>query len=73
MLGRKFFPDYSRSYLTAMIEAGAVLVNGGTVKKNYRLASGDLLSLEFPERVSATPQPEDLPVRPTGGPTLPSR
>ncbi|MHC4941433.1 MAG: RluA family pseudouridine synthase [Planctomycetota bacterium] len=63
MLGRKFFPEYSRSYLTAMIEAGSVLVNGDRVRKNYRLARGDVIAIEFPKRVLETPQPEDMPLK----------
>ena len=63
LLGRIFYPDYSRSYLTAMIDAGRVQVNGGGVRKNYRVAKGDLIHLDFPERVDETPAAEDLPLK----------
>lgn len=62
-LGRRFYPEYSRSYLTCMIEAGTVRVNGARVKKNYRLAVDETVTLDFAERVNETPQPEDLPIR----------
>jgi len=60
MLGRQLFPDYSRSYLTCMIEAGSVLVDGKKVKKNYRLEVGETVTLTFPPRVRENPEAEDL-------------
>jgi 23S rRNA pseudouridine1911/1915/1917 synthase len=62
LLGRTFFPEYSRSYLTCMIDAGTVKVNGERVKKSYRVARGDRIALEFTDRVQVTPQAEDIPL-----------
>lgn len=62
MLGKRLFPEYSRSYLTCMIEAGQILVNGARVRKNYRLALDEVITLNFPDRVDDTPKPEDIPI-----------
>lgn len=62
MLGKYFYPEYSRSYLTCMIDAGAVRVKGVKVRKSYRLAKNDVITIDFPERVRQTPEPEDLPI-----------
>ncbi len=62
-LGRLLYPDYSRSYLTCMIEAGTVRVNQARVRKSYRLAADDTITLELEDGVRETPQPEDLPLR----------
>jgi 23S rRNA pseudouridine1911/1915/1917 synthase len=63
MLGRRLFPDYSRSYLTSLLEAGKIRVNGEWVRKSYRVAKGETIHLTFPDRVDETPQAEDLPLR----------
>lgn len=63
VLGKLFFPEYSRSYLTCMIEAGTIRVNGSKVKKNYRLAREEKITLELSDRVDETPEAEDLPLR----------
>jgi len=63
MLGRKLYPEYSRSYLSCMIDAGDILVNNRKVRKNYRLGQGDKILLSFSDRVDETPAPEDLPIR----------
>jgi 23S rRNA pseudouridine1911/1915/1917 synthase len=63
VLGKLFFPEYSRSYLTCMIEAGTIRVNGSKVKKNYRLARGEMITLDFSDRVDETPEAEDIPLQ----------
>ena len=43
------FSDISRSYAAALIEAGAVLVNGRVAgKPGQRLKAGDHISIEMP-------------------------
>ena len=42
-------PDVSRSYIQKLIKDGQVTVNQKTVKSNYKLNAGDLLSMEEPE------------------------
>lgn len=56
------FPDYSRSQIQRAIEAGTLLVNGVAVKSNYKVASGDLVSLTLTRPVSEKepPQGEDI-------------
>ena len=49
------FPDLSRSRVQALVEAGAVLVNGRPPKAALRLHPGDRLSIEIPD-----PTPSDL-------------
>jgi 23S rRNA pseudouridine1911/1915/1917 synthase len=50
------FSDISRSYAAALIEAGAVLVNGRVAgKPGQRLKAGDQISIEMP-----APRPSDL-------------
>jgi len=41
--------DLSRSYLQKLIKEGCILVNGNLVKSNYRLAGGDVITLDTPE------------------------
>jgi 23S rRNA pseudouridine1911/1915/1917 synthase len=63
MLGRRLFPEYSRSYLTSLLEAGFIQVDGARVRKSYRVAEGETVRLDLPERVNQTPLAEDLPLR----------
>lgn len=62
MLGKQFYPDYSRSYLTCMIEAGDIVVDQKRVRKNYRLALGEVITCSFSDRVDETPEAEDIPL-----------
>ncbi len=63
VLGKRFFPEYSRNYLTCMIEAGAVRIKGAKVRKNYRLARDEVIALTFSDRVDETPEAEDIPLK----------
>lgn len=49
--------DLSRSYLQKLVKDGLVLVNGKSVKSNYKTEEGDLICLEVPDPV----EPEILP------------
>lgn len=54
-------PEISRSQVHKMIESDLVSINGRPVKKNYRLAGGDLLVAELlEEEEMPAPQPEDI-------------
>lgn len=55
-------PDYSRSFIQKMIKDGGVMVNGNTVKSNYRLMMGDSLTINVPELVEPDILPEDIPL-----------
>ena len=61
-LGHRLFPDYSRSYLTGLIEAGRIKVDGKRVRKNYRLAEGETITLELTAPNPQTPEAEDIPL-----------
>jgi len=55
--------DYSRSRIQALIEAGAVTLNGAVfTKASWKLSEGDKLVVTVPEAVSAEPEPEDIPL-----------
>jgi len=53
--------DYSRSRIQALIESGAVTLNGQVfTKASWKLSEGDKLVLTVPDAVSAEPEPEDI-------------
>lgn len=54
--------DFTRSAVTALIENGGVTVNGTLQKKNYKLKTGDLISLDIPDPVPLDVEPEDIPL-----------
>src|SRR5947209_9907961 len=43
------YPDYSRSVIRKVIEAGAVLVNGQPTKASYRVRLDDVIRVWLPE------------------------
>jgi 23S rRNA pseudouridine1911/1915/1917 synthase len=56
------YPDYSRSVMQKVIDAGAVLVNGQPVKASYRVRIGDVIRIWLPELADDAPVPEDIPI-----------
>jgi len=54
--------DLTRSAAQRLLEEGAVTVNGGSVKKNYKMAAGDQVSLTQPEAVEVDIVPQDIPL-----------
>lgn len=56
------FPDYSRSVMQKVIDAGAVLVNGEPVKASYKIRLGDVVRIFLPELDDSPPAPEDIPI-----------
>ncbi len=56
------YPDYSRSVIQKVIEAGAVLVNGQTIKASYKVRLDDLIRIWLPELADEAPVPEDIPI-----------
>ncbi|WP_243298195.1 RluA family pseudouridine synthase [Bacillus litorisediminis] len=54
--------EWSRSQIQNWITSGAVKVNGDTVKRNYKVASGDSITIEIPEaeELDVEPEPMDL-------------
>ncbi len=56
------FPDFSRSVIQKVIDAGAVLVNGKPGRASYKVKGGDLLRIWLPDIGDGTPTPEDIPL-----------
>ena len=54
--------ELSRSAAAHFIEAGDVTVNGKRAAKNYRLATGDEVSLSLPAPVEPVALPENIPL-----------
>jgi len=56
--------ELSRSRLKALIEAGAVAVDGRTIRDpSHRVNAGGAIVLEVPPAEPAAPQPEPIPLR----------
>ena len=58
----RFCPDLTRSGAQKLVESGAVLVNGTTIRKNYRSAAGDRIEVTLPDPVETALLPQDLPL-----------
>jgi 23S rRNA pseudouridine1911/1915/1917 synthase len=56
------FPDYSRSVVQKVIEAGAVRVNGQVAKASYKVRYDDKISIHLPEPTHDAPVAEDIPL-----------
>lgn len=56
------FPEFSRAALQKAIDAGAAVVNGKTVSKNYKLRTGDKLSFTPLEARPLTVEPQNIPL-----------
>ena len=55
-------PDLSRSYIQKLIKDGLVTVDGKALKANYKVNSGDKLSLEVPELKEPDILAENIPL-----------
>lgn len=55
-------PDISRTYIQKLIVDKYILVNGKSVKSNYRVSLNDSVSIEVPEPVDMEILPEDIPL-----------
>jgi 23S rRNA pseudouridine1911/1915/1917 synthase len=56
------FPDFSRSVVQRVIDAGGVAVNGKTAKASYRVRHGDVIRVEKPAPSHPIPVAEDIPL-----------
>lgn len=54
--------DLTRSFLQKILKEGAVIVNGKSVKANYKLRKGDRVEFEIPEAVEPDIVAEDIPL-----------
>lgn len=53
-------PDWSRTLVQQWVKEGIVLVNGSTVKANYKVKQGDVLTVDEPEPEELDIPAEDL-------------
>jgi len=61
-LGNRFYPTYSRSFLTGLIDSGEITVNGERVRAAYRVGQGDVIRARLAPRTEDSPVAEDLPL-----------
>ncbi len=54
--------DYSRNYIQKLITDKHINVNNHSVKKNYILSDGDVITVSMPEPVPCDAVPEDIPL-----------
>ncbi len=52
--------DLSRNSAQQLIESGNILVNGAVSNKKYSVSKGDIISIDFPEPVNLSIEPEDI-------------
>lgn len=55
-------PDYSRSFLQKLVGEGQVLAEGKPVKSNYKISTGEQISLSVPDAVEPEIVPEPIPL-----------
>jgi 23S rRNA pseudouridine1911/1915/1917 synthase len=60
ILGRLLAPDYSRSYLAALITEGTLTVDGSAVKPNFRVSEGMQVAGDVGKPAASLPGPEDM-------------
>ncbi|MEY8334772.1 RluA family pseudouridine synthase [Lachnospiraceae bacterium 47-T17] len=56
------FPDRSRTYFSKLIKGGNVTMEGNVLKANYRLRTGDLITLELPPAECLAIEAEPIPL-----------
>ena len=54
--------DLTRSFLQKILKEGEVIVNGKSVKANYKLRKGDRIEFDIPEAVEPDIVAEDIPL-----------
>lgn len=60
LLGRLLAPDFSRSYLSALLAEGALTVDGRPVRPSFRVAEGSLVEGPLGEPAGSLPGPEPM-------------
>jgi 23S rRNA pseudouridine1911/1915/1917 synthase len=63
LLGRALAPHFSRSFLSALVEEGAILVDGLPVRVSYRVNPGQVVEGEVGTPASSLPQPEPMDLK----------
>ena len=54
--------DLSRSYIQKLVKEGGILVNGNSVKANYKVNEGDEIRVQIPDPEPLDILPEDIPL-----------
>jgi len=62
LLGRVLAPKFSRSFLSALVEQGSILVDDRAVKSSFRVNPGQLIEGELGVPADSLPQPEAMPL-----------
>ena len=57
-----FLPDYSRTYVSKLIDEGHCLVNGKNEKASYKLSENDVVEIDIPEAKPLEVSKEDIPL-----------
>ena len=57
-----YLDDLSRSYIQKLLKDGAIEVNGRAVKANYKVASGDEITVRIPDPQEPEILPENIPL-----------
>lgn len=58
----RFVPELTRSAAQKLLDGGEVAVNGKAVRKNYKCALGDEITLTLPEPEDIDLKPQDIPL-----------
>ena len=58
----RFVPELTRSAAQKLLDSGEVAANGKAVKKNYKCAAGDEITLTLPEPEDIDLKPQDIPL-----------
>lgn len=58
----KRITDYSRSYLSQLINDGLITVNGNKSKASYKVGCGDIIEVTIPEPINTDAKPEEIPL-----------
>lgn len=57
-----YLEDLSRSYIQKLVKEGGILVNGNSVKANYKVNEGDEIRVQIPDPEPLDILPEDIPL-----------
>jgi len=63
LLGRALAPHFSRSFLSALVEEGAVRVDGRAVRSSFRVNPGQVISGDVGRPATSLPRPEAMDLR----------
>jgi len=63
LLGRALSPHFSRSFLAALVEEGALRVDGRAVRSSFRVNPGQLITGDVGHPATSLPRPEPMDLR----------